>query len=100
MKQEHQNLMGAEVRDAVTGLTGVVTAITYYLNGCVRVCVQPPSRENQVADTVEWCDVQQVERIGVGVRERMGLLRDRAPEPPADFPQLNVGGPQKDAPRP
>lgn len=34
--------VGDLVQDKVTGFKGTVTALTLYLNGCVRVVVQPP----------------------------------------------------------
>lgn len=33
--------LGDEVKDSVTGLKGIVTCITLYLNGCTRCGVQP-----------------------------------------------------------
>lgn len=88
---QHEDLLGTEVLDLVTQLEGIVTAVSYYLNGCVRVCVQPRSEENKPATEVEWCDVQQVRVRGAGVRRSMGI--DAQTSTPA-------GGPQKrDAPR-
>lgn len=99
MNHEHQHLIGAKARDLVTGIEGIITAVSYYLNGCVRVCIQPLAKDHKPADEVEWCDVQQVRRIGVGVRQQMGLAGTEA-EPPVDHPRTAaVGGPQKDAPK-
>jgi len=33
--------LGDRAKDRVTGFTGIVTAVTVYLNGCVRVQVTP-----------------------------------------------------------
>lgn len=33
--------LGDLVRDRVTGFEGVVVAITFWLNGCVRITIQP-----------------------------------------------------------
>lgn len=32
---------GDRVKDRVTGLEGIITAVTVFLNGCVRCSVQP-----------------------------------------------------------
>lgn len=98
MNEREQELMGAKVRDLVTGIEGIVTSVAYWMNGCVRVCVQPPTHDNKPADTVEWCDVQQVERIGDGVRPALGLEPEIVAGSAPDYPTA-VGGPQKDAPR-
>ena len=34
--------LGDEVKDKVSGFSGVVTSITEYLNGCRRIGIQPP----------------------------------------------------------
>lgn len=34
--------LGSEVRDTITGFTGIVTARTSYITGCDRYSVQPP----------------------------------------------------------
>ena len=39
MKKEIQ--LGDQVIDTLTGLKGTVIALTYWLNGCIRVSVQP-----------------------------------------------------------
>jgi hypothetical protein len=35
--------LGDRVKDPITGLTGIVVAVTHWLNGCIRVVVQPES---------------------------------------------------------
>lgn len=102
MKPEHQHLNGAKVRDLVTGIEGIAISISYHLNGCVRVCIQPEPADNKPADQVEWCDIQQVRRIGVGVRHELGLSRETAgaeAQGTGSARPAAVGGPQKDAPR-
>lgn len=83
--------LGQEVRDLVTGITGIVTGHTIHLNLCERICIQPRSVDNKPATEVEWVDVQQAELVGRGVRDR--LLDSAKTAAPV------TGGPQKDAPR-
>jgi len=101
MDPKHEHLLGAEVRDVVTGLAGIAISVSYFVNGCVRVCIQPRAKDNKPASEVEWVDLQQVEHVGVGVRPDLGLIAPNggAMAPPADFARGSTGGPQKDAPR-
>lgn len=87
---KHQ--LGCEARDIVTGLEGVITSRTEYLNGCVRYCIQPRAVDNKPAHEVEWVDEQQIEVIGDGVRTR--LLPAQVAGPVAA-----VGGPRRNPPR-
>lgn len=34
-------ILGDRVKDEITGLSGIVIAVTQWLNGCVRMQVQP-----------------------------------------------------------
>ena len=52
---------GDKVRDTVTGLEGTVVAITEWLNGCIRVTVQPPVvKDGKPVDATTF-DIQQLE---------------------------------------
>ena len=43
---------GDEVKDKVTGLKGIITATTVWLNGCVRYVVQPQEiKDGKPVDT-------------------------------------------------
>jgi len=56
--------LGDTVTDAVTGLIGTAVAITEYLNGCVRVQVQPPlDKDGKMVDVCSF-DAEQLEVIG------------------------------------
>jgi len=55
-----QVMLGTKVTDSITGLTGVAVSRTVYLNGCVRVGVQPQVvKDGKVAD-VEYADESQI----------------------------------------
>jgi hypothetical protein len=68
------------VRDTVTGFTGVVVARTEWLNGCVRMLVQPQELKDSRPIEADWVDVQQLELVHAGPKTEVS---------PA-------GGPQKD----
>ena len=58
------SLLGLEVRDVVTGFSGIAVAHTEWLNGCVRIMVQPRQKkgENTLA-ALESFDIQQLEYL-------------------------------------
>lgn len=45
-KKNPQFNLGDRVRDRVTGVEGVVVAITNYLTGCTHVSIQQPQRDD------------------------------------------------------
>ena len=73
--------LGDKVRDTITGLEGVVVCVTRWLNGCLRVGVQPTTLDDKgnVRDIVH-IDMPQVEKI----------------EPVAKAASTATGGPQDD----
>lgn len=74
---------GDKVKDKVTGLKGVIVAITHWLYGCDRLLVQ----------SEEVKDGQPTEPFNVDVK-RVELVKKAAPPPP---PPRVTGGPQNDA---
>lgn len=56
--------MGMKVKDAVTGFTGIVVATHNYLNGCMRVTVQPPvDKDGKLPDPATF-DEPQLKQVG------------------------------------
>lgn len=53
--------LGDEVKDTLTGLTGVVIAITDWLNGCQRITVQPHELKDGKPVEPSTLDVEQLE---------------------------------------
>lgn len=53
--------IGDQVRDKVTGFSGIVVARTEWLNGCIRLTVQPEklTKDKGVAPT-ETFDIEQL----------------------------------------
>ena len=70
--------LGVQVKDQVTGLTGIAVARTCWLNGCVRITIQPVI-DKEGKDTPSICvDEIQCMVVGDGV---VGMLA--APTPAA-----------------
>ena len=72
-----------EVMDTITGYSGVVIGVTFWLNGCVRVGVQTKEMKDGKPIDPEWFDDQQLESIA-------------KPEKPAEKKR---GGPMPDPKR-
>jgi len=84
--------MRVEVRDRVTGLRGIVTGRTEYINGCVQWLVKPPvDKDGKLVDGC-WIDTIQLEVVGPGIAEPETdhTTKDHIKEGP--------GGPNADAP--
>lgn len=55
--------LGDEAKDTITGFTGIVIAITEWLNGCQRLSIQPKElREGKPIDNHVF-DVEQLEFV-------------------------------------
>ena len=55
--------LGDEVKDKVSGFRGIAVAMHQYLQGCVRISVQPPTdKDGKMADTAAF-DEPQIEVI-------------------------------------
>lgn len=63
---KRHSLMGTQVKDLITGVTGMVTAVTQYITGCdqLLVSVPPdPEKPNVMPDSI-WLDDSRLVRIG------------------------------------
>ena len=71
-------ILGETRRDRITGLTGVVTAITKYITGCNQLLLQPASTSEKPNDPPEpyWFDEQRCERVG---QDRIVLENEKTP---------------------
>jgi len=56
--------LGQEVKDKVTGFTGIAIAKLEFLNGCLQFCVQPKMKSNN-ADRPDgkYLDVEQLDVV-------------------------------------
>jgi hypothetical protein len=60
--QEHLKLLGTTVRDKVSGLTGVVSSVSFDLTGIVSAAVQPKYDEKeQKLPSGIWMPLQRLE---------------------------------------
>lgn len=75
--------LGQQVRDKVTGFTGIATTRIQYLNGCIQYGVKPRIGEDGKLRESEYFDEAQLEVVGEGLT----------------VPQKTTGGPVTNAPR-
>ena len=80
--------LGMEVKDTVTGFKGIVTAMTYFLNGCVRIGVDPPVGKDGKQTESVYIDAEQLTVVKVATPARKLWLRAAA-----------TGGPRPDITR-
>lgn len=78
-KCDCDDIIGKLVKDKVTGLTGIVTGRTTWLNGCARVIVQSRDLHDGKPIEAQWFDEPQVEIIGEGVER--GPVDTGGPKP-------------------
>ncbi len=53
--------LGQKVKDELTGFTGIVEAITNYLNGCCQALVRPKHKmKDETYPVAAWIDVEQL----------------------------------------
>jgi hypothetical protein len=59
--------LGQQVKDKVTGFTGIATARVEYLSGCVQFCVRPEMVKPGEMPDGQYIDDMQLDVIGDGV---------------------------------
>jgi hypothetical protein len=59
--------LGKEVRDKVTGFTGIITGKIIYLFGCSQYSVQQKVDSEGKKPSTEWLDEGRIEVIGEGI---------------------------------
>lgn len=71
--------LGEEVKDEITGFRGIILAICYWLNGCVRITIQ--SRKMVSGKTVsETFDQESLERVGDGINIKQSKTGGHRPD--------------------
>ncbi len=80
--------LGMEVKDIVSGFTGIVTGMNWFLNGCVRVGVDPPVGKDGKQTEAVYIDLEQLVVVKVNTPARKLHLAATA-----------TGGPRPDATR-
>lgn len=57
---QHFNLLGLRVQDKVTGFSGVCTALSFDLYGCITVLINPGIKEDGKLGDQQWFDVSRM----------------------------------------
>lgn len=78
--QAHLDMLGKTVRDRVTGLTGVVSSVSFDLYGCIQAAVTPPVDKDGKVPDGRWLDAN---RLEVTNEERAMPLPEWAATPAA-----------------
>ena len=55
--------LGQKVRDTISGNEGTVVAVTTWLNGCVRMCIQPEGTKDGAPFETFVIDEEQLEIV-------------------------------------
>jgi hypothetical protein len=86
--------LGDRVKDPITGVTGVVVAVTTWLHGCIRICIQPekPDKDGKPKETIHF-DQSQLKLVKRGVQTPMVLGVVAAPAPET---RRSNGGPSRE----
>lgn len=58
-----ERLNGRKVRDRITGFTGTVTGVLFYLSGCNQALVAPEMDKDGKVPDPNWFDVQRLEIV-------------------------------------
>lgn len=94
--------LGDEARDVVTGFKGIVTADSRFLNGCRRLCLCSPIKEDGSFGDERWFDEGQVEVLEAGkVRPNpaVPIPEVEKARDPSPTPAHRSGGDRPDATR-
>lgn len=70
--------LGDKVKDTVTGFTGIIIARHEYLNGCIRLSVQPDKLKDAKPIEALTFDIEQIALIKAGQHKQ--LARTGGPE--------------------
>lgn len=86
--------LGDRVKDPITGLQGVVTCVTTWLHGCIRLGVQPEElKDGKPLDAI-YFDQSQLVLVESRVHEPLILAVVPAPEP---IKRRSNGGPARES---
>lgn len=85
--------LGDRVKDPITGLAGIVTSITIWLHGCIRIGVQPENLKD--GKPVEASYVDQSQLVVVKKRVHAPMILAVTEAPPAEARRSN-GGPERE----
>jgi hypothetical protein len=81
MELRYLDVIGKQAKDSVTGFSGTITAVTEWMNGCVRYVIQPNKLDKEGNPVDEkWFDSQQVivDDRKKGIKSRVQQLAQKA----------------------
>ncbi|MCJ7747862.1 MAG: hypothetical protein MUP27_08965 [Desulfobacterales bacterium] len=67
--KEQKFEFGSRVKDQITGFEGIVRAVNYWDNGCVKYAVQGQVVKDGKIPECEWIDEQQLELIDAALKK-------------------------------
>lgn len=80
MKVEFEFENGIEVRDKVSGLTGIIDCSALWLNGCRRYSVQPKVKKGETVKPESiWMDEETLEKMSDGVNKTVKPTKTGGP---------------------
>jgi len=88
MNTKPEITLGCKAKDKITGFTGIVIAMTSWLNGCQRVTIQPQELKDGKPIEAHTFDVQQIELLQCEVIRE--AVTDKPPGGPAISPVRNA----------
>ena len=61
MSNRHIALLGKKAKDKITGLTGIITSVSFDLYGCIQAVITPPASKEGKVNSGHWFDVTRLE---------------------------------------
>ena len=75
--EDYLNILGKQVTDVVTGLSGIATSVSFDLSGCIQIWVSPPvDKKTNKVESGMWIDEK---RLTVGKRKTVRADFDVVP---------------------
>jgi hypothetical protein len=80
MKVDFKFSNGEEVKDVVSGFTGIIDCVSLWLNGCRRYSVQPKMKEGETTkpDSL-WIDEESIVKLSDGVKKTVKPTKTGGP---------------------
>jgi hypothetical protein len=75
--------LGMTAKDKITGFTGVVTGVCFYLSGCNQALVVPPVSKDGSFKDGQWFDFQRLE-----IKDKKKITLDNREKPGFDVAPL------------
>ena len=89
MKVNFKFKNGEEVKDVVSGFTGIIDCVSLWLNGCRRYSVQPKMEKGKTdkPDSI-WLDEESLVKLSDGVSEKIKPSKTGGPSFKSDCARL------------